>query len=119
MAAEGYDVVGLELLRGPNGFKGGIEEVEKRIKDCAKRRADAHKVLDVLLRSDEEKTTQDAEDAVFREAMNTMHCKNNSTGTGLTAFTLDGDPLDVKDMTPEQRSEAAKRAARARWKPDA
>ena len=102
MAAAGYDVVGLELLRGPNGFRGSLPETEQRIKELTKQRAEAQAALDMLLRTDEERATQDAESAQLRDAFNAMHCKY--TDGGYVAHTEPGgDVLEPSAMTDLQR----------------
>jgi hypothetical protein len=115
MAAAGYAIANPEL-RGPNGWRGHIKDTEQRIKELTKRRAEAQAGLDVLLRTDEERATQEAEDKVFYAAMNTMHCKADSTGTRLVAFTLDGDELPIDAMTPAQRK-ALERFEAAHFRP--
>lgn len=103
MTAAGYATSNPDL-RGPNGWRGSLKEVEQRIKDTTKRRAEAQAGLDVLLRTDEEQAQQEAEDKVLRATMATMRCRNGSDGKSLVAFTLEGDALPVADMTPAQRA---------------
>jgi len=98
MIAAGYDVAG-PALYGPRGFRDSLPETERRLKVLTRQRADAQAALDAVLRTDEEQATRDAEDAVFYATMKTMQCNVDSTGTGFVAFTTDGDPLDVADMT--------------------
>jgi hypothetical protein len=93
MVEAGYDVVGLELLRGPNGFRGSLPDTEQRIKDLTKQRTEAQAALDVLLRTDEERAQQEAEDNAFHEAINTMDLAHGADGQSLVAFTKDGDVL--------------------------
>lgn len=114
MQQAGYDVTGLELLRGPNGFRGSIPEVEARIKALTKQRAAVEAALDSALLTDDERTQRDVDDAAFREVLSTMIFKNNSTGNGLAAFSPDGDALAVADMTPVQRK-AFERFQSAVW----
>ena len=102
MAAAGYATDGRGLY-GPNGFRGSLPETEQRIKTLTEQRADAQASLDALLITNEERAKREIEDKAFHATLNTMDLKNNSTGTGLVAYTKDGDPLDVKDMTPAQR----------------
>lgn len=98
----GYETQG-EALRGPRGWRGGIKEVEGRIKAIGKERAIAQAALDVLLMDDAERAKADAESQAHSDALRTMDLKANATGTGLVASTLDGDPLATADMTPTQR----------------
>ena len=103
MRAAGYEVQG-EGLRGPRGFRGSIREVERRVKLQTAERVALKKMLDRLLISDDERAQMDAESQAQRDALATMNIKNNTTGDGLVAETLYGDPLPVEAMTPEQRS---------------
>jgi len=103
MSAAGYEVQG-EALRGPRGWRGSLPEVEARIKVIAKQRAAAEAALDVALMDDAEREKQEAEQEAHRTALATMVLKHNAEGTGLVAFTKDGDPLAVSDMTPEQQA---------------
>lgn len=112
MVSAGLDVEG-PGLRGPNGWRGSIKEVEQRIKVTTKQRAAAQTALDVLLRTDAEKAQQEATDTVFYDTMNTMRLRNGSDGKSLVAFTLDGDPLPVADMTEQQRAAFARFEAAA------
>jgi hypothetical protein len=102
LAAAGYTIDG-PGLRGPNGFRGSLPEVEARIKALTKQRTAAQAALDVLLRTDEEKAQQDATDTAFRQALATMDLKLGIDGRSLDAFTKDGHPLPVADMTEIQR----------------
>ncbi len=103
MAAAGYVTEG-PALHGANGFLGGIEDVEQRIKNTTKHRAAAQAALASVLLTDDERAAKAAEDKVFYATINTMRCRVSSDGKSLIAETLDGDPLDVADMTPEQRT---------------
>jgi hypothetical protein len=103
MAAAGYEVQG-PALRGPHGWRGSIKEVEHRITGTTKQRAEAQAALDVALMDDAERATADAESQAHRDALSTMNLKGNAEGTGLVAFTKDGDPLSVADMTPAQKA---------------
>lgn len=102
MAAAGYATEGPEL-RGPNGWRGSLKDVEHRIKTLTQQRADAQSALDETLIDDDARAKREAEDKVFYAALNTMDLKGDGTGTGLVAFTKDGDVLPVSDMTPAQR----------------
>lgn len=103
MAAAGYDVVGHEALRGPNGFRGSLAETERRVKDLVKQRTAAQAQLAALLPTEAERTQREAEHQAHRAALATMQVRNNSDGDGLVAFTKNGDPLDPAAMTSEQR----------------
>lgn len=102
MAAAGYAVSG-DALHGPNGWRGSLPEVEKRLADLAKRRAAAEAALDEVLMSDEERAARDAEADELRAASSSMRLKGNAEGTGLVAYTKDGDELPVSAMTSMQR----------------
>jgi hypothetical protein len=103
MQAAGYEVQG-EALRGPRGWRGGLAEVEARLKALTKQRAAAEADLTSVLLTDDERVKAEAESQAHRDALNTMDLKANADGTGLLAFTKNGDPLDVADMTPAQRA---------------
>lgn len=115
MGEAGYATESL-ALRGPNGWRGSLKEVEQRIKTLTKQRIDAQEALDEALIDDDERTKREAEDKAFREAINTMDIKGSADGHSLRAFTKDGDPLDVADMTPAQRAAFARfEAAHFGW----
>ena len=101
MAAAGYATANPDL-RGPNGWRGSLKETEERIKTLKRQRAEAQAALDAALLNDDERTTLEAKDKVFRDVINTMRIKHGTDG-GLVALTADGDYLDVADMTPAQR----------------
>jgi hypothetical protein len=114
MMAAGFDVAG-PALRGPNGFRGSIKETEQRIKELTKQHADARAALDLVLRSDEERATQDAESAALNVAFNGLHAK--FVDGGYVAHTDDGDVIPASDLTDIQkraidRSNALERAYR-------
>lgn len=102
MAEAGYATSGPEL-QGRRGWLGSIPEVKQRIEDVTKQRAKAQAAVDDALMTDEERAKVDAESQAYRDALRTMDVKGNADGTGLVAYTKDGDPLDVSAMTPEQR----------------
>lgn len=101
MAAAGYATSDPEL-RGPRGWRGSIKDVERRIKTLTRQRAEAHAALDAALLTDEERTAQEAETQAYRDVLNSMNIRGGPDG--LRAYTPDGDPLDVADMTPVQRT---------------
>jgi hypothetical protein len=103
MLAAGYAVEG-DGLRGPRGWRGSLPEVEARVKALTAEREKATAKLNALLVSDAERMAQEAEQHSHRAALATMNVTLNEEGTGLVAFTKDGDPLAVSDMTPEQRA---------------
>jgi hypothetical protein len=103
MRAAGYETQG-EALRGPRGWRGSIKEVERRVKALTQERAAAQALLDVALLTDDERAKAEADSAAQRAALETMDVRQNQKGDGLAAWTLDGDPLAVTDMTPEQRA---------------
>jgi hypothetical protein len=107
---------GGEALRGPRGWQGSIREIEQRTKELTKQRAAIAKTLDRLLVTPEELAQSESESQAFRAAMATMFVKINRDGNGLTAETLDGDPLSVEDMTPAQR-DAFEKFVRASFPP--
>jgi hypothetical protein len=98
MREKGYETQG-EALRGPRGWRGSIKEVERRVKALTQERAAAQALLDVALLTDDERAKAEAD-----SALETMDVRQNQKGDGLAAWTLDGDPLAVTDMTPEQRA---------------
>lgn len=102
MAAAGYDVVGLELLRGPNGFRGSLLETEARIKTLTRQRAKARTALDAVLMSDDERAALEGESAQLRDAFNAMNVKMGPAGR-LVAYDDDGAVLAISKMTPLQR----------------
>lgn len=104
MQAAGYAVAG-EALRGPNGWRGSMPEVERRIKDGSKRRAEAQAQLDDAMMDDDARAKADAEGAAFRETLRTMDIKNSEDPNvpGLVAYTQDGDVLTLPEMTAAQR----------------
>jgi hypothetical protein len=117
MAAAGYDVVGLELLRGPNGFRGSLPDTEQRVKTLTARRAAAEAALASVLRTDEERAQQEAESAQLREAFNRLHVRGSADGLGYTVVDEDGAPRDLATLTATERqaferADAAERAYR-------
>jgi len=113
MAAHGLPTSGEALQRL---WRGGIAEVERRIKLRRAERDKAVAKLERLLLSDEERQQRDAEDAKFRAALGSMRMQNNTKGDGLVAFTLNGDPLPLDAMTADQRT-AFERFERAAFPP--
>lgn len=112
MQAAGYETQG-EALRGPRGFRGGIEEVEYRIKTLTKQRTAAEAALDLALEDDTARAKRESESQAYRDALNSMDIRNGSTG--LVAYDKDtGDPLAVADMTEPQRKAFEQADARER-----
>lgn len=103
MREAGYETQG-EALRGPNGWRGSLPEVEARIKLLTAERDKADAKLDALLVDDDERLRRDNEVAAHRAALATMRVQVNRDGNGLVARTLDDEPLPVEKMTPEQRT---------------
>lgn len=103
MHAAGYEVRG-DGVRGPLGWRGSSSEVEDRIKTLTPEREKLMAKLDALLLSDAERAKLEVEKEARRAAVAAMNVQLNTEGTGLSAFTKDGDPLPVSDMTPEQRT---------------
>ncbi len=103
MQAAGYETQG-EGLRGPRGWRGGLPEVEARVKALTKQRAAAEAALDPLLLDEAERATADAEHDAYRAALKTMRVQGNAAGTGLIAYDPATDePLDAEAMSDVQR----------------
>lgn len=118
MAAAGYTPTD---LHGPNGWRGGIKEVTKRIQTLTQERAAAQAALDDALMDDAARTKREAESDARRAVLNSLNLRYNSDGTaGYTAYDEHGDVRDPATLTPEQRAafdranavEAAYQAAR-------
>ena len=103
MHAAGYDVHD-DGLHGLHGWRGSLPEVEARIKTVTAEREKLMAKLDALLLPDAERAKQEAEKEAHRAAVATMNVQLNTEGSGLSAFTKDGDPLPISDMTSEQRA---------------
>ena len=101
MAAAGYAVEGASL-RGPNGWRGSLPEVEQRVKDLARQRASAAAALDAALRTDAEIEQREAEAMAHSAILNSMTIRLGADGR-LVAYTADDDVLPLDSMTPEQR----------------
>jgi hypothetical protein len=114
MAAANYDVAG-EGLYGPRGFRGSLPDTEQRVKTLTRQRAEAQAALDLALEDDTDRAKRAAESQAHRDALNSMEIRG---GDSLRAYHKDtGEPLDVADMTEEQRAaferfEAAEREYR-------
>lgn len=91
-------------LTGPRGWRGSVKDVEERIKALTQQQATAQAHVDAALLTDAERATREAAHATRRELLESMQIRRNADGTGLVAFTPDGDPLDPAAMTPEQRT---------------
>lgn len=102
MQAADYEIQG-EALRGPRGWRGSLVEVDARLNSLAAQRAKAQAALSAVLMDDAERSEADADGQAHRDVLNTMDIRGNTSGTGLVAFTKDGDPLPISDMTDAQR----------------
>lgn len=94
MAAAAYVTDGQDLY-GPRGWQGSLKETERRIAESVKRQTAAKAALDRILRADDQQA--------HREVLNSMEIRNSADGNGLVAF-VDGEPLPVSAMTPEQQA---------------
>jgi len=102
MAAAGYDA---EAPHGPRGWRGGMPEVEQRIKVLTAQRAKAQDALDAALLDDAAQTAREAEHDAYRAALKTLRVQGNAEGTGLIAYDPATDePLDPSAMTTEQKA---------------
>lgn len=108
MTAAGYATANPDL-RGPNGWRGSLKEVEQRIKTLTRQRAEAQAALDAALLTDDERTTREAEGQAYRDALNRLRLKGNSDGTGYVVCDEYGDVRDLATLTPIER-EAFERA---------
>jgi hypothetical protein len=110
MADAGYATEG-EALRGPNGWRGNLEDTERRVKSLRLQHAEAQVALEKALLTDEERVERDAETVALRDAFNGMNVTLGADGRTLTAFTPDGDELEIEDMTEMQRRAFERMAA--------
>ena len=100
MAAAGYATSGPDLY-SPNGWRGSMPEVEKRIKQLTKQRAEVQAQLDEVLITDGERATREVEHAAYRATLNAMIIRGNSEGTGLVVVDDDGD---IRELTEPERA---------------
>ena len=102
LKASGYETQG-EGLRGPRGWRGGIKEVEARIAALAEQRAADERALDAALMDDAERAKADAASQAHRDALNRLHLRINSDGSGYVAHDEYGDVRDLAMLTPAER----------------
>jgi hypothetical protein len=103
MLQAGYAVNG-DALRGPEGFRGSITQVERRLTARKQECANALAELEDLLLDDAARAAREAKHNQHRAALRTMRVQHDETGTSLVAYTHDGDPLPLSEMTPEQQA---------------
>ena len=87
---------------GCERWLGSTEEVQHRIRETERRRAQAQAALAGALMDDDAREKREAESKALRDAFNAMDVKIGPDGT-LVAYKADGDVLDAVEMTPLQR----------------
>jgi hypothetical protein len=99
-----------ELMRaaGCEQWHGSIKEVERRIADRAKRRAQAQSALDSALMDDEERERQEAAAREYRETCNALNITlgpdSRPDAITLVPHRTDGSVLPIEELTPGQRA---------------
>jgi hypothetical protein len=114
MREAGYDVDG-PGLRGPNGFRGFLSEIDARVKKHEVELESAIATLEQQLLPDDEIAKRDAEAKQLRDAFNNLRVVGRAGG-GLRVLDEDGDERDLSTLSPLERRafEQADSAERAR-----
>jgi hypothetical protein len=106
MVASGYEVVGADPSRHFGGtlpWHGSIKEVERRLRDRARRRAQAEEQLASALMDDADRAKQEAETKKLRDVANTMNLRIGDDGR-LRLFGANNQTVDEASLTELQRA---------------
>jgi hypothetical protein len=101
MAAAGYAVTG-DALRGPNGWRGDLTTVAKRIQERTEKRDQLLTTIEDLLLSDADRIAREEQTAQHRAILSNLIIRNGEDGRTLVYTDGDGEPLPKAQMTPAQ-----------------
>jgi hypothetical protein len=100
MAADGY-ATDMPELRGPDGWRGSLPEVERRLAHRARERAAVQIDLGRVLLIDEEYAAREAETETYRTLCNRMRLRLGQDGQRVP-HRDDGSVISLEELTPEQ-----------------
>lgn len=110
MVESGFEPVGADPSRSFSGtmpWLGGEREVSKQVQALTKRRDALQAKLAEATLSEPERAARDAENAAYRNVLNSMRIKGSADGQSLVAW-RDGRELETSELTADERNALAR-----------